>query len=975
MDVDIQTGDFSLDDIKKLVARLERVRGERDNYRSKSEAQERDLDFLKAESQFTIKSLRAQLHKHSQHNSPSASSSRTTITHLQRTALVSVIVAQRCDAERQLYATRLDTAARALEQAKAKSKEAESLAKEREATLHKVHCEDVEMRDSLASTEYKLATLESRNADLTALIARYKEELDLSHKNEEELSDALAHSEDRLGETMKQLEETESQRNSLALQITHLEQDLNTAKEEVAEVETRYSTLQSKQLAAMSSSEQLRTLRQQIEGQEQRILRRTEQIGIHQHDIKRLETNLKLQEERVMEMTNELETAEAEKLAMIEDCRTTREERDEALRRCERLEESAENLEETLQAMDRQRESEVAAVVRVAVGACAKRRQISSSFSRTVARCDARIVKLSHQLRDARQDTIASLSSVEHVSSSHQTAMAELRNIECQLHDSELLRADVGQQMTSATTALATVLTDFRQLGSVSQLRKEYVLSLQAELAEVKQQFETHLHEFAALQARHETLLSHRTEQESNVQTMQERYDSLQQSLDTLQQERDQALAHLSHAQDELHAHLSESSARAQEESSLRAQLDEVRVKFEQEASGLRTQLTRTAEQLEDARLERANLESAHRQVLEDLNASKDELQQSLETALHEIERTKGIEDEFKLAEGRRSAQVDSLREEVEGVKRALEEASKNYDDLLVEHASNVTELEERRRELADIEQAKEQLQDELQTLRLQHSADAASLRQRLDDATAQNVLSQQALDELQTRYDESIQQRHELEDSLVAADAALEGTKLDLKAAIERHTHDATEHQVQLDAAHEKLQAAEASRSHLEAEIEAVQQRLHETEEALNDVQRQKDEVQAHATALQADIQRSLSLQRSKDITIKDRYVPSFGHTTIVLTASFSEQEIGELQEKLNAARADYGRSEQDAKSAEMQLTLQAIKHKEVVESLNSQLVKLQANSELQETVLELQEKNEDLCSTFPLTALPLVG
>ncbi|KAI0094055.1 hypothetical protein BDY19DRAFT_295369 [Irpex rosettiformis] len=44
------------------------------------------------------------------------------------------------------------------------------------------------------------------------------------------------------------------------------------------------------------------------------------------------------------------------------------------------------------------------------------------------------------------------------------------------------------------------------------------------------------------------------------------------------------------------------------------------------------------------------------------------------------------------------------------------------------------------------------------------------------------------------------------------------------------------------------------------------------------------------------------------------------------------------------------------------MQLTLQSIKHKEVVDSLNLQLTKLEANSELQETILELQEKNEDL-------------
>jgi hypothetical protein len=53
--------------------------------------------------------------------------------------------------------------------------------------------------------------------------------------------------------------------------------------------------------------------------------------------------------------------------------------------------------------------------------------------------------------------------------------------------------------------------------------------------------------------------------------------------------------------------------------------------------------------------------------------------------------------------------------------------------------------------------------------------------------------------------------------------------------------------------------------------EMDAVRQRLRETEEALQDAQRQKDEVQTNATALQADVQRSLSLKRSQETKIQD--------------------------------------------------------------------------------------------------------
>lgn len=54
-----------------------------------------------------------------------------------------------------------------------------------------------------------------------------------------------------------------------------------------------------------------------------RVMRRTQQIGEHRPDIKRLETNMHLQEERISEMTAELDVAQSKRIAMLEDCRTT----------------------------------------------------------------------------------------------------------------------------------------------------------------------------------------------------------------------------------------------------------------------------------------------------------------------------------------------------------------------------------------------------------------------------------------------------------------------------------------------------------------------------------------------------------------------------------------------------------------------------------------------------------------------------
>ena len=71
---------------------------------------------------------------------------------------------------------------------------------------------------------------------------------------------------------------------------------------------------------------------------EGRVMRRTEQTGAHQRDIKRLETNVKLLEERLDEAIADLTMAETEKAAMLEDCTTAREERDAAKRELEHME-------------------------------------------------------------------------------------------------------------------------------------------------------------------------------------------------------------------------------------------------------------------------------------------------------------------------------------------------------------------------------------------------------------------------------------------------------------------------------------------------------------------------------------------------------------------------------------------------------------------------------------------------------------
>ena len=60
-------------------------------------------------------------------------------------------------------------------------------------------------------------------------------------------------------------------------------------------------------------NEATRNLQRLIQELVNRVMRRTEQIGIHQHDIKHLETDLCLQEERLAGMTIELEMMGSER--------------------------------------------------------------------------------------------------------------------------------------------------------------------------------------------------------------------------------------------------------------------------------------------------------------------------------------------------------------------------------------------------------------------------------------------------------------------------------------------------------------------------------------------------------------------------------------------------------------------------------------------------------------------------------------
>ncbi|KAF8971725.1 hypothetical protein BDZ97DRAFT_1784777 [Flammula alnicola] len=318
--------------IERLLLAIDRLRGERDSLR-------RDVQFLESESRFAIEALEAKL-----------SASMSTASNTQTLATIDQLRAEMDDMHAQMLAVgeqyEANTRAKNLE-IRRLGVQVQGLAVTALQDCQVDDKQDLVMQYDL--TKLSLETIISERDDLLNQLrtkdAHWEKELEAVRQDEQECRERLDEAMREMADLNDQLEDLESDRDSLTLQVTNLTTDLQVAQDELTNAESRYTNLQFHQLNSMTSSEATRTLREHIEELEMRVMRRTEQIGIHQHDIRRLETNLRLQEERLNELMTELEMMAAQKDAMVEDCADAREARDEALTRVEALEDDLEALE------------------------------------------------------------------------------------------------------------------------------------------------------------------------------------------------------------------------------------------------------------------------------------------------------------------------------------------------------------------------------------------------------------------------------------------------------------------------------------------------------------------------------------------------------------------------------------------------------------------------------------------------------
>lgn len=74
------------------------------------------------------------------------------------------------------------------------------------------------------------------------------------------------------------------------------------------------------------------------------------------------------------------------------------------------------------------------------------------------------------------------------------------------------------------------------------------------------------------------------------------------------------------------------------------------------------------------------------------------------------------------------------------------------------------------------------------------------------------------------------------------------------------------------------------------------------------------------------------------------------------------SERELSLLKQELEQTRSDYIKSEKACKAAEAASAMQTIQHEQDLASLRRQLQALRESPKLEETIIELQEKNAEM-------------
>ncbi|KAI0652477.1 hypothetical protein C8Q79DRAFT_899739 [Trametes meyenii] len=941
--------------MEKLLNTIERLRGERDGLR-------RDLEFLNAENRFAVQSLEAKLTiATSAPVTPAVDIAELNTlrgyvqafqeqTERSDTATVALaIVAQHAGSRAEESETHIRALVHELAVVHEELQDAGNHAQQRDLNLG-------ELERKLASTTDLLNATEQQVSGLRSTIQRLEDELSSERNSHAETGAALADAESQLTSVNLTLTDAEAARDALALEKMHLQQDLDTARQELVDANSRHAH----QLGALASGQPGKgaeaALREHIKELEERIERRTAQIGMHQHDIARLEMNLKLQEERIAEMTIEMDTAQGEKDAMLEDCRATREQRDEALRRCDELEEALEVVEEA-------RRIEVEGVVSVTFGALAGRRdalvrstRVGASSQEELSRLEARI----HAVEDEKQA----------LSTQVAAAVAEGERLKQALDEGARALADLkhehgqvveeGQHMSSALSSLRVQLDE--ALASVhvaeaakaaveSQLvttrddlesKSEELIKLKARLAALQ---ETH----ADQQSLEANLFAHeKTELESQLKATKEALSALEVHNHETVAELKRVEEELKRTEDELAHHLSASAIHSESEERLRDELVQTKEQHQAEVVALQEELENVSKDLAETTRLRAETDALRQVVEEELKQTKQQLEARLEEAGVSLNAASRLEEEFETFKTTHSEEMKNLLDRLDSTSGELENVAARRDELQALHEQLVRESDERTQQLSEARDRAEALESELIALRDTHTAELQGLEKRLADTTEElcGLKDSQADTYTQqcAKMDELTRTAEELQDRIVVLTKEADECRAELDQERATHTQVQETTMAELRGAINKRDEAEAALAQAEKELPAVRAQLEHAEASLAQADEEKLNLEYQVTNLEAEIQRAKSLQRFLESQSAE-----------------GERRVSELLAELEGLRVKCTTLDKLAQTTEANLAMQTIQHEQTIASLKRELNALRSQPRFEDQIAELKEKNAE--------------
>ncbi|KZT30973.1 hypothetical protein NEOLEDRAFT_1083593 [Neolentinus lepideus HHB14362 ss-1] len=922
-------------DMERLLTAVTRLRGERDGLR-------RDLEFLQMESSITIETLQKKLFaaKERQQDEAVVAELQDKINVL-RTQLVEG-VAQHSQAllekdenakllEAQTLAlastvkelqtqveetnthnvglkTQLDKARQTLQKELQSSQSKDLALANLKATVEQAHSRVTPALEELHQLREERENLRCRIGELQDEVGSLTKELG-STKRE------LAQTELHLEEAQKSLEDVESQRESLTTEVTNLQMDLEAARHDLENAEQRNDTLQAKQLLGFSSYEATKALREQIETLEQRVQRRTEQIGIHQHDIKRLEVNLRLQEERANEMIAELEEMTRQKEAMVEDCAAARETRDDVLLRVEALESELEMSEMRAADAEVSRQTECAALIGAWVSVMTRLKSAQVLLRQRTASA----------VSEPQQMDIDEPLAVEELAelrSAHQRCLEELGEKHAALQSLEVSRAATSEDLRLVTVALASVKAEFiSSSDSMVALRAKLAL-FQGRARALEEEAETKSKEIALLSEGRQLSEQQYADAVAEKESLMEIKASLEQQLEELQRATSESqgrhkeeIEALVRARDETEQRMSEVLARSRSDSMLCDQLESLRSAHSQELVKLQDQLSGTVKDLEKVEQLRDSLASQLRNHEQSHTETKGQLAAAEATLQKQLGELEG-----KHAEELSQAKAD-LQQEIDHLKTLLDEsetsrirATEEVKRLSEEHTIEVRELQT---QLTTLETNIERLDQECQSAKdqLRESSErqdalvAGQQGTRRLLADVRNQL-QAALDELESLR----QEKNALQMELRKSASQLENT-LNVRIYLEDKLKDS---EVSLSSLREQLERLKSDLLRSEKAEKTAEMKLslqstehgHVVASLKREIERLKSrpDFEAEAIELRGQIEQIDELLRSKSAEIEesdDKFIELLKEKKKLSTkVETLTRKVQTLQAKLSAAK-----------------------------------------------------------------------